>query len=234
MPRESLDRRIKQIRDNILILDSMVESAVINSVQALKTHNLKLARQVYAGDVQVNAKRFELENTVIITIATQQPIMASDLRLLASILEVAGELERMGDYAKGIARICVMIGDEEHVKPLIDIPRMAEIAVGMLHRSIGAFIAADAAVARKIPAEDDEIDRLYLQVYHDLVDIMLKDPSPKTIEQANYLMWSAHNLERLADRVANICERTVYIATAELKELSTSDDEEDMHRSYGD
>jgi len=233
MPRESLDRRINQLRDNILILDSMVETAVLDSVEALKSHNLILAKQVYAGDEQVNAKRFDLENTVIVTIATQQPIMASDLRLLASILEVAGELERMGDYAKGIARICVMIGDEEHVKPLIDIPRMAEIAVSMLHRSIEAFIASDATAARKIPAEDDEIDHLYLQVYHDLVEIMIKDPSPKTIEQANYMMWTAHNLERLADRVANICERAVYIATAELKELSSSDDEEDMRRSYG-
>jgi len=232
MPRESLDRKIQHLRDDILVLDSMVENAVFESIQALKSHNLELARQVYTGDAQVNAKRFELENAVIITIATQQPIMASDLRLLASILEVAGELERMGDYAKGIAHICLMIGGEEHVKPLIDIPRMAEVAVSMLHRAISAFIAADAATARSIPPEDDEIDHLYNQVYHELVQIMLKDPSPKTIEQANFLMWTAHNLERLSDRVANICERTIYIATGELKELSTSDDET-MFRSYG-
>jgi phosphate transport system protein len=210
----------------------MVENAVVESVQALKSHNLDLARQVYTGDAQVNAKRFELENTVIITIATQQPIMASDLRLLASMLEVAGELERMGDYAKGNAHIALMIGNEPHIKPLIDIPRMAELSVSMLHRAIGAFVSHDAETARSIPSEDDEIDRLYNQVYHELVNIMLKDPSPKTIEQANYLMWEAHNLERLADRVANICERTVYIATGELKELSTSDDES-MYRSYG-
>ncbi len=201
-------------------------------MDALKSHNLDLARQVYVGDAQINAKRFEIENSVIITIATQQPIMASDLRLLSSILEVAGELERMGDYAKGIARIGLMIGSEEHVKPLIDIPRMADVSVSMLRRAIGAFVTADAAIARSIPPEDDEIDRLYNQVYHELVDIMIQNPSPKTIDQANFLMWTAHNLERLADRVANICERTVYIATGELKELSTSDDEP-MHRSYG-
>jgi phosphate transport system protein len=207
----------------------MVEEAVTGAVQALKNHDTAAAREIYAGDALVNKKRFGLENEVIITIATQQPIMASDLRLLASILEVAGELERMGDYAKGIARICVMIGDEPHVKPLIDIPRMAEIAVSMLHRAIGAFIARDAAAARRIPAEDDEIDALYNQIYHDLVHVMLEDPT--TIDQSNFLMWAAHNLERLADRVTNICERAVYIATAELKELSTSDDE-DVKRRY--
>ena len=230
MPRETLDRKIQHLRDEILVLDSMVENSVTRAVEALKTRNVELAGEVYAYDKTVNAARFELENDVVVTIATQQPIMASDLRLLASILEVSGELERMGDYAKGIARICVMIGKEPHVKPLVDIPRMAELAVGMLHRAVGAFIAADAETARRIPPEDDEIDRLYNQVYHDLVKIMLADPT--TIDQANYLMWAAHNLERLADRVTNICERTVYIATAELKELSTSDDEA-MRRRYG-
>jgi phosphate transport system protein len=229
MPRETLDRKIRHLKDEVLALDSMVENAVISAVEALKNHSVADAQAVYSGDALINKKRFEVENEVIITIATQQPIMASDLRLLASILEVAGELERMGDYAKGIARICSMIGDEPHVKPLVDIPRMAEIAVDMLHRAVGAFVAADAASARRIPQEDDEIDRLYNQVYHDLVHIMLADPS--TIDQSNFLMWAAHNLERMADRVANICERAVYIATGELKELSASDDE-GMQRRY--
>jgi phosphate transport system protein len=204
MPRETLDRKIQALRDSILLLDSMVENAVIESVQAMKSQNIELARKVYAGDSQVNAKRFEIENAVIVTIATQQPIMASDLRLLASMLEVAGELERIGDYAKGNARIALMIGNEPHIKPLIDIPRMAELSVSMLHRAVGAFITRDAETTRRIPSEDDEVDALYNKVYIDLVNIMLDDPSQQAIEQANYLMWAAHNLERLSDRVTNI------------------------------
>ena len=229
MPRESLDRKIQHLRDEILILDSMVEEAITGSVDALKIKDLELAQRVYTGDAQVNAKRFELENEVIITIATAQPIMASDLRLLASILEVAGELERMGDYAKGIAHIALMIGQEPLVKPLVDIPRMAQISVSMLHRAVGAFIALDADTARNIPAEDDQIDALYNQIYRDLVAIMIQNPA--AIDQGNFLMWAAHNLERLADRVTNICERAIYIATGELKELATSDDEM-MRRTY--
>ncbi len=232
MPRETLDRKIQALRDSILMLDSMVENAVIESTQALKNQNIELARQAYAGDTQVNAKRFEIENAVIVTIATQQPIMASDLRLLASIMEVAGELERMGDYAKGNARIALLIGAERHVKTLIDIPRMAELSVSMLHRAIGAFVSHDAETARLIPAEDDQVDALYNQVFLDLVDIMTADKTQKTIQQANYLMWAAHNLERFADRVTNICERTLYIVTAEMKELAVSDDEY-IHNRYG-
>ncbi len=143
MIRELLDRKLQHLLDELLVLDGMVEQAIIESVDALKQQDLALARKVYDGDIKVNAKRFEIENECMITIATQQPIMAGDLRLLASILEVVGELERMGDYAKGIAKICLMVGNEPHVKPLIDIPRMAEIAVSMLHRAVGAFINKD-------------------------------------------------------------------------------------------
>lgn len=229
MPRDTLDRKIQHLRDEILVLDSMVENAVLQSVEALKAQDIDLAHAIYTGDMQVNAKRFELENEVIITIATTQPIMAGDLRLLASILEVAGELERMGDYAKGIAHIAFMIGKEELVKPLIDIPRMAELAASMLHRAVGAFIEVDAETARRIPDEDDQVDSLYNQVYRELVTLMFHNP--EAIDQGNYLLWAAHNLERLADRVTNICERTIYIATGQLQELSTSDDET-IYRTY--
>lgn len=223
MAREVLDRKIRHLLDEILILDSMVESAVTDAVIALKNHDLNLAQQVYNYDRQINAKRYELESDCIITIATQQPIMAGDLRLLASILEVVSELERMGDYAKGIAHVCLRIDVQPHIKPLIDIPRMTEIAVDMLHRAVGAFVAADAELARSIPPEDDLVDDLYVQVYRELVTIMFTNPA--TIDQANYLMWAAHNLERLADRVTNICERTIYVATGQLKEIASSDDE---------
>jgi phosphate transport system protein len=222
MPRETLDKKIRHLLDEFLILDSMIEQVTIDAVDALKRHDLKAARKAYDFDVKINAKRFEIENEVMITIATQQPIMAGDLRLLASTLEVVSELERMGDYAKGIAKICLLVGDQPHVKPLVDIPKMAEIAVSMLHRAVGAFINKDAVSARAIPQEDDIVDGLYNQVYHDLIDIMIADPA--TIDRANLLMWAAHNLERMADRVTNICERTIYVTTGELQEIKSSDD----------
>ena len=183
----------------------------------------RAAQEIYQFDMEVNAKRFAIENETITTLATQQPIMAHDLRLLASILEVTSELERIGDYAKGIARICLIMGNQPPVKPLVDIPRMTDIAVSMLHRSVTAFVTADAELARSIPPEDDQVDELYIQIYRELVTIMFVDPA--TIDRANYLMWVAHNLERMADRVTNICERTIYIATGELIEINATDDE---------
>jgi phosphate transport system protein len=204
----------------------MVEQATIDAVDALKRRDLVSAQRVYDGDEEINAKRFELENECIATIATQQPVMAGDLRLMASILEVVGELERMGDYAKGIAKIALMMGNQPPVKPLIDIPRMSEITVDMLHRAIGAFVNKDADQARLIPEEDDQVDNLYNQVYRELVTVILANP--RTIDGANFLMWAAHNLERMADRVTNICERTLYTVTGDLIEVDRSDDEKQL------
>ena len=223
MPRETLDRKIRNLLDEILVMDSMVESATTDAMDALKGRNLKQAREIYAFDQRINARRFELENEVIITIATQQPIMAGDLRRIASILEVVGELERMGDYAKGIAKICLLIGNEPHIKPLIDLPKMSAITVDMLHRAVSAFVNLDVDAAREIPNEDDQIDALYTLIYQDLIKVIMKNPS--TVDQANHLMWAAHNLERMADRVTNICERTIYCATGQLLEIDTTDDE---------
>ena len=158
----------------------------------------------------------------MILIATQQP-MAHDLRVLASILEVISELERMGDYAKGIANINIRMGDEALLKPLIDVPRMAEKGVDMLHRALTAFVNEDIETARKIPVEDDIVDGLYLQIYRELMTFVIADPT--TIERANWLLWVAHNLERFADRVTNICERTVFIVTGELTEINDTDNE---------
>ena len=223
MPRETLDRKIRHLYDEILLMDSMVENAALGAVEALKLRDIDAARNIYNNDKDINSKRFELENELIVTIATQQPIMAHDLRLLASIYEVIGELERIGDYAKGIAKVAILLGNEPPVKPLIDIPRMVEIAVSMLHRAVGAFINGDTDLARAIPTEDDQVDDLYNQIYRELVTIMFSDPS--TIDRANYLLWVAHNLERMDDRVTNICERTVYITTGQLMEMDQTDDE---------
>ena len=223
MPRETLDRKIQQLTDDVIVLGSMVENAIIEVVEALKKRDTKIANRIYNEDMRINKLRFKLENATITTIATQQPIMGRDLRLLASILEVTSELERMGDYAKGIAKICILMGGEPLVKPLIDIPKMALLTADMLHRAVGAFVTLDIEQAKSIPLEDDQIDELYNQVYRELVAIMFAKPT--TIDQASYLMWAAHNLERVADRVTNICERTIYAASGELLEIDSSDDE---------
>jgi phosphate transport system protein len=219
--RKTFETEIQQLKDDLLLLGSMVEQAVLNSVDALKKRDIEASRRVYETDSQINAKRYGIEEQVMIAIATQQP-MAHDLRLLASILEVAGELERMGDYAKGIATVNIRMGEQPLLKPLIDVPRMAQIAADMLHRALTAFIEEDAVAARAIPNEDDEVDGLYQQIYHELMLFVIQDP--KTIERANWLLWVAHNLERVADRVTNICERTVFVVTGEIKEIDSWDD----------
>lgn len=222
MLRKTFENDIQQLKDELLLLGSMVEQQTLDAVEALKKRDLEAARRVYATDAKINEKRFAIENQVMILIATQQP-MARDLRLLASILEVSAELERMGDYAKGIATVNIRMGDEPLLKPLIDIPRMAKIASSMLHRALTAFVNEDAETAKAIPEEDDEVDGLYNQVYRELMTFVISDP--RTIERANYLLWAAHNLERMADRVTNICERTVFIVTGEMTEIDVSDDE---------
>ncbi|NMC80578.1 MAG: phosphate signaling complex protein PhoU [Chloroflexi bacterium] len=223
MPRETLDRQIHHLQEEVLLLGSMVEQAMLNSVEALKRRDLDAARQIYEADIQINEKRFAIENAILILIATQQPI-ARDLRLMAAILEVTTELERMGDYAKGIAKVNLKLGSIPFPISLREITQMAELAVSMLHRALSAFISENSTQACQIPLEDDQVDSLYNQVYHNLVSAMIADP--EIIDSANLLMWVAHNLERMADRVTNICERTVFIATGELFELETSNDEE--------
>jgi phosphate transport system protein len=217
--RKNFESEIQQLKDELLILGSMVEQQVVDAVEAQKKRDLNAAHRIYDIDTNINAKRYAIEEQVMILIATQQP-MAHDIRLLASILEVAGELERMGDYAKGIATINIRMGNEPLLKPLIDIPLMAQKGADMLHRALTAFINEDVEVAKAIPSEDDEVDQLYIQIYRELMVFIMADP--RNIERANFLLWTAHNLERLADRVTNICERTVFIATGELKEIDSS------------
>ena len=222
MLRKTFETELQQVKDNVLLLGSMVEQSILDSVESLKKRDIKAAEKILQFDREINGKRFEIENQLMILIATQQP-MAHDLRLLASTMEIISELERMGDYAKGIANINIRMGDEPLLKPLIDIPRMAQKDVDMLHRALTAFINEDVEAARAIPVEDDEVDALYNQVYRELMTFVIQDP--KSIERANWLLWVAHNLERVADRVTNICERTVFIATGEMTEIKDTDDE---------
>jgi phosphate transport system protein len=221
-PRETLDSRIKELYGDILTLGSMVEQATLNAVDALKNRDLKKARQTYAGDEAINAKRSDIENDVMVLIATQQP-MARDVRVLASVFEVANELERMGDYAKGVARIHILSAEHPPIKPITTIPKMAEIVTDMLRRALDAFVNSDDEVARQIPKEDDEVDKLYQQIINEIIAIMIEDSG--AINSANNLIWAGHNLERMADRVTNICERTVYVATGKMEEIKPSDDE---------
>jgi len=223
MPRLTLENDICQLKEEVLTLGNMVEQSMLSAVAALRKRDLVAAKTLYQTDKQINDKRYALENAIIILIATQQP-MAHDLRTLAAILEVAGELERIGDYAKGICKIVLMLGDTLSPISLSDIELMANKGTNMLHRAVSAFIKEDAILANSLPLEDDEVDKLYTKVYDDLVKAMTKNP--KIIEHTTRYLWVAHNLERMADRVTNICERTVFIATGDLMEIDSSDDEE--------
>lgn len=229
MARKTFDQQIQNLKDEIIILGSMVEEATLKAVDALKRRDQHAARQIYEYDVNINERRYAIENGILILIATQQPI-ARDLRLIAAMLEVITELERMGDYAKGIAKVTIRLGQADFSIPNNEILRMAELGIDMLHRALTAFIDQNAQAARQIPPDDDKVDALYLHIYHHLVSEMIANP--EVIDQANLLIWAIHNLERLADRVINICERTIFITTGDLFELDSEfklfdDDEEE-------
>ncbi len=219
MPRKSLDQQLHLIRDDLLLLGSMVETALEESVTALREFDLKRSRAVYENDVQINDKRFELEWQIMAVITIQSPVLF-DLRFLASALNLCTELERIGDYAKSISRINLMSEG-------IGIPRFQNVIYemgvktsDMLHRSMTAFIHANAPSATRIISDDDMIDSMYSGLYSDLMEYLIRNPNQ--VECVNHLLWMAHNLERAADRVTNICERTIYIETGELGDMMPS------------
>jgi phosphate transport system protein len=217
--RTAFHKKLREIQDDILAMGSMVSKATLRAVESLKNRDMDLAQQVIADDRRVNQKRFEIEEKCVELIATQQP-MASDLRIIVAVLSIITELERIGDHAEGIAKIAIMVGDEPPLKPLVDIPRMAEKTVDMMRRSLDAFVNRDADAARKISDEDDLVDQLYDQVFRELLTFMAEDP--KTITRATRLIWVAHNLERSADRITNICERVVFVVTGKMEEIGAS------------
>lgn len=220
MPREILDQQIVNLNDEILILGSMVEKAAMDSVDALLRANKERAKEIIQNDQLINGKRYALENAILITIATQQP-MAHDLRRLAAMLEIINELERIGDYAKGIGKITLRRGEVEFPYPQQEFQKMVKLDVSMLHRALDSFVKEDYKAAVAIPKEDDQVDGLYNQSFRMLVDVMVKDPA--IIDHASLLLWVAHNLERFGDRVTNICERTVFTATGELMEMDSTE-----------
>ena len=219
MTREQYAHQLKDLRSSVVTMASMVDKAINNAVVALGQRDVPLAQQVVAEDRAINEHRWQTEELALLLIATQAP-MAKDLRTIAAAIHIVTDLERMADHAAGIAKIAIQTADQAPLKPLIDIPRMSEIARAMLHDAITAYIEDDQAAARAIVARDDEVDGLYDQIYRELLTFMLGDPT--TIDQATHLLWAAHNLERIADRVTNICERVVFAATGQFEELAVS------------
>jgi phosphate transport system protein len=219
MTRTALERQLSEIEEDMLVLAGMVERAIDRSIEALKNRDIELARVVIVEDIDINTKRYDTEERCLELLATQQPL-ARDLRTIVAILHIIVDLERMGDHAEGTAKIAIMLADEPPLKPYIDIPRMAQIAGQMLRESIEAFKLRDTEMARRVCDRDDEVDALYDQVYRELLVYMLNDP--KTIERATHITWIAHNLERIADRVTNICERVVYMVEGKIEELNVS------------
>jgi len=222
MLRKTFDESLQSLQDEVLVLASMVQEMVTASAQALADRNVDRAERLIEQDTNVNRKRFQIEAGLLTLIATQGPI-ARDLRHVAALLEIITELERIGDYGKGIAKIVLMLGEPEFEAPMPTLQTMALRATEMLREALDSFIQQDVPAAREIAARDDEVDALYNRAYEQLLDLIIEDPN--RIEQANQYLWAAHNLERVADRVTNICERTIFTVTGEMRELDTLDDE---------
>ena len=216
MTRNVFDRELQKQQDRLLALGSVVEQNLVTAVNVLLQRDARRARDLIAADARVNEEQMSIENDSLILLATQQPL-ATDLRVLASVISIATELERMNDYAKGIAKIQLMIGEDELLEVADILPHMAQKAREMLHRSLQAFIDRDVEAAYRIHEEDDEVDALYNRIYEQLVARITADAS--VMDQATHLLWAAHNLERTADRVSNICERVIFTVTGKIVEM---------------
>lgn len=218
MTRELLDRQLHELFEGLVVMGSMVERAIEKSVQALAKRDTRLAQEVTEEDAAIDEARWRLEEECLRLLATQQP-MATDLRTVGAVLSVIADIERMGDHAEGIARIVLRIADQPLLKPLIDIPRMSKKCQEDLRLVLQAFIDHDVELARRICADDDQVDSLYKQVFSELLLIMMGDP--RTVDRATYLIWVAHNLERIHDRITNIGERVVFMVTGKMEQLNT-------------
>ena len=219
MAREAYHKALKDVQDEVIKMADRVGKALKDSIEALKQRDLETSKRIIREDIVINKMRFDIEDKCLLLIATQQP-MAVDLRILAAVINIITDLERIGDHAEGIAKINIVIGEDSLVKPLVDIPRMGEKGLSMLERCMKAFVERDIETARNICNEDDEVDALYDQIYRELLLIMIENP--RTIQGATYLIWTAHNLERTADRVTNIAERIVFMVTGKMEEMNVS------------
>jgi len=216
MPRETYEAEMNSIREELLNLSRMTGKALGNSVRILKERLFEQGEELIIHDVKINEICHSIEERCLSVIATQQPV-ASDLRFIFATMQIAMELERIADYAKGIAIINTKISPGSHIKPLIDIPRMQEKAEEMLEMSIESFLTRDVETAERIPSMDIEINLLYEQIYRELVTHVMQNP--ERISDAMLLTFAAHNLERVGDRVINICERVIYLCTGEVVDM---------------
>ncbi|MBI5560140.1 MAG: phosphate signaling complex protein PhoU [Deltaproteobacteria bacterium] len=219
MTREAYHKALKELENEVLDMGNTVIKAVKDSVESLKSRDIEKSKEIIKNDRLKNKKRFDIEERCILLMATQQP-MAGDLRILTAILNIITDLERIGDHAEGNAKINILIGKEPLVKPLIDIPRMVEVASSMLEECLKAFVERDVEKAKKIGSMDDAVDALYEQIYRELLLMMIENP--RIIQGATYLIWVAHNMERIADRATNIAERIVFMVTGKMEELNVS------------
>jgi len=213
MPREKFDREINFVFSDLIVLGDMVDKAIKSSLIALSTMDNQLAEDMIYQDDIIDRKQIEIEERCNDLIATQQP-MATDLRTLISIIHISVELERMGDYAEGIAKIAIQMDKESPLKPLVDIPAMGDLSRDMLRKSLEALVNRDLIAAQNVLKQDDEVDVLYQKVFQELIGMMNADPS--VIKRATYLIWVAHDLERVADRATNVSERVIYLITGKL------------------
>jgi phosphate transport system protein len=217
--KDTFHQSLLEEKNEVVVMGNLVEQALGRSIEALKKRDLRLGHQIIADDSKIDEKRFAIEKKSIELIATRQPDV-SDLNLFVAIMNIITELERIGDYAAGIAKIVVMIGNEPPLKPLIDIPRMCDITIEMIHNSLKSFIENDTKEALRVIDMDEVVDSLYDQIFRELLTFMMTDP--KTINRATRLIWVTHNIERAADRATNICERVVYTVTGKIDVIGAS------------
>ena len=215
--RARYDQSYAAIEEDILKMGSLVQDAIRNSIESLKQRDKNLAQDVINRDQRINDLRFKVEEACLTLIATQQPT-AGDLRAVVAAMNIVVDMERMADHASGIAKTVIRMGDEPLLKPLIDLPKMADLARQMLSDGLKAFIERDEVAAKAIAPRDEEMDYLYKAIFDELVEIMAHKPG--SVERATYLLWCGHNLERIGDRAINIVERVVFMTTGNMRELT--------------
>lgn len=215
--RQNFQNSLLELQQNILRMGSLVEEAIAGAVESLRRQDVEKAGRVLEGDRAIDDLELEIEDECMKLIATQQP-MAKDLRKIGTAFKIITDLERMGDYACDIAKITKRISDQPLIKPLIDIPRMAELAQKMVKESLDSYVREDVGLAMAMSRDDDLVDHLHGQVFRELLTFMMEDPH--TIKQATYLLFVSRYLERIADHATNIGERVIYLVTGERKDLN--------------
>ena len=218
MTRVQFEAELEEVRTIASRMGAMVEDAVRNSVQALTDRDRELATSVIEGDADINRLHMQLREEVFIVISTQQPV-ASDLRLLIGVMYIGAEIERMGDYAVRIAKRTLRLTDEPEGNGavLVDIARMGELVERQVHDILDAFIHVDKDAAERVAEADDPIDKLYRKVFTEQLAALAEDPEHAL--RSHYILNIAHTLERIADRVTNVAEDIVFLATGEVVEL---------------